>query len=46
MSLSHLLPSPCRIVTRLGLGFPGLRRLLPNRCMGTTELATLMMNKE
>jgi hypothetical protein len=40
-SLSHLLPSPCRIFTRLGLGFPGLRCLLPNRCMGDAELAHL-----
>jgi hypothetical protein len=39
-SLSHLLPSPCRIFTRLGLGFPGLRRLLPNRCMATRSSPT------
>jgi hypothetical protein len=40
-SLSRLLPSPCRVFTCLGLGFPGLRRLLPNRCVGDAELAHL-----
>jgi hypothetical protein len=41
MSLSCLLLSPCHVFTRLGLGFLGLHRLLPNCCMGDAELAHL-----
>jgi hypothetical protein len=41
MSLSRLLLCPCRVFTCLGLGFLGLRRLLPNRSMGDAELAHL-----
>jgi hypothetical protein len=40
-SFNRLLPSPCRVFMCLGLGFPGLRRLLPNRYMGDTELIRL-----
>jgi hypothetical protein len=41
MSLGHLLLSPCCIFTRLGLDFPSLRRLLPDRCMDDVELVHL-----
>jgi hypothetical protein len=41
MSFSRLFLSPCRVFTRLGLGFPGLRRLLPNRRVGNTKLVRL-----
>jgi hypothetical protein len=41
MSLGRLFLSPCRIFTRLGLGFPSLRRLLLDRCMDDAELIYL-----
>jgi hypothetical protein len=41
MNLSRLLPSPFHIFTCLGLGFLGLRHLLPNRCMDDAKLVHL-----
>jgi hypothetical protein len=38
MGLGCLLPSLGRIFTYLGLGFPSLRRLLPNRRLDDAEL--------
>jgi hypothetical protein len=41
MGFGSLFLSPCRVFTHLGLGLPGLRRLLPNCCVSDTELGRL-----